>query len=179
MPDKPNTLLKSPLIEGRLVGDMNAALGLDGILRWSYSAWTKNPRKDIRYKTQGFPSGDFSLVYPSKIGTIEESLRIKQFQIGVMDFELLHRLQDKISAEEFKALFETIKLNPDYSSYMQDHHNTKSGLYSTEYIDYAELRTKVVERGKNVNGPDKNCPVLPNAYGCHLNSRIIRSFISV
>lgn len=33
--------------------------------------------------------------------------------------------------------------------------------------------------GKNVNGPDKNCPVLPNAYGCHLNSRIIRSFISV
>ena len=34
-------------------------------------------------------------------------------------------------------------------------------------------------QGKNVNGPDKNCPVLPNAYGCHLNSRIIRSFISV
>ncbi|RNE47515.1 hypothetical protein FAM8407_00526 [Lacticaseibacillus paracasei] len=33
--------------------------------------------------------------------------------------------------------------------------------------------------GKNVNGPDKNCTVLPNAYGCHLNSRIIRSFISV
>lgn len=36
-----------------------------------------------------------------------------------------------------------------------------------------------LKNGKNVNGPDKNCPVLPNAYGCHLNSRIIRSFISV
>lgn len=72
-----------------------------------------------------------------------------------MDFELLHRLQDKISAEEFKALFETIKLNPDYSSYMQDHHNTKSGLYSTEYIDYAELRTKVVERLMQIEATGK------------------------
>ena len=38
---------------------------------------------------------------------------------------------------------------------------------------------EAAKEGKNVNGPDKNCPVLPNAYGCHLNSRIIRSFISV
>ncbi|WP_275087280.1 CAT RNA binding domain-containing protein, partial [Lacticaseibacillus paracasei] len=48
-----------------------------------------------------------------------------------------------------------------------------------EYIAFGKgigYRQKV---GKNVNGPDKNCPVLPNAYGCHLNSRIIRSFISV
>ncbi|WP_353991453.1 transposase (plasmid) [Lacticaseibacillus paracasei] len=36
-----------------------------------------------------------------------------------------------------------------------------------------------IDHGKNVNGPDKNCPVLPNAYDCHLNSRIIRSSISV
>jgi major membrane immunogen (membrane-anchored lipoprotein) len=41
------------------------------------------------------------------------------------------------------------------------------------------MATVIGKNGKNVNGPDKNCPVLPNAYGCHLNSRIIRSFISV
>ncbi|EPC32234.1 hypothetical protein Lpp120_1579 [Lacticaseibacillus paracasei subsp. paracasei Lpp120] len=41
------------------------------------------------------------------------------------------------------------------------------------------MATHQIETGKNVNGPDKNCTVLPNAYGCHLNSRIIRSFISV
>ena len=44
---------------------------------------------------------------------------------------------------------------------------------------YWEMKTYYPEMGKNVNGPDKNCPVLPNAYDCHLNSRIIRSSISV
>ena len=60
--------------------------------------------------------------------------------------------------------------------------------YSTLQVSGRELLSQSIEKqtigksdgeGKNVNGPDKNCPVLPNAYGCHLNSRIIRSFISV
>ena len=52
-------------------------------------------------------------------------------------------------------------------------------ITSLQFDDDTTLSPHPTSLGKNVNGPDKNCPVLPNAYGCHLNSRIIRSFISV
>lgn len=51
-----------------------------------------------------------------------------------------------------------------------------TGLFGSTWI---EVFWSPLMPGKNVNGPDKNSSVLPNAYGCHLNSRIIRSFISV
>ncbi|MES5863697.1 hypothetical protein OIU45_15460, partial [Lacticaseibacillus paracasei] len=45
-----------------------------------------------------------------------------------------------------------------------------AGSWLFKKIALDPLRSDI-QVGKNVNGPDKNCPVLPNAYGCHLNSR--------
>ncbi|BBF75901.1 hypothetical protein SONE68_4037 (plasmid) [Lacticaseibacillus paracasei] len=66
-----------------------------------------------------------------------------------------------------------------YNHYMENPKKS-SGIFTDQYDHLTPTqRVELKKQGKNVNGPDKNCTVLPNAYGCHLNSRIIRSFISV
>lgn len=97
-PEHPNTLLHSPLSEGRLIGWMTDAMGLDGFLRWNYSCWTDKPREDIRYAC--WPAGDVNFIYPSGDGAPLLSLRWKALARGIQEYELLRlaRLRGRVDA---------------------------------------------------------------------------------
>ncbi len=61
-PPKPNTFMASDLHECEALPMEAAELGFDGLLRWAFNSWPKDP-----FTSQDFgnwPSGDTSLVYP-------------------------------------------------------------------------------------------------------------------
>lgn len=145
IPDKPNTLVKNQLVEARVLGILNSLFDFDGLTRWAYCAWTANPREDIRYEIHGFPTGDFSLVYPAKNGEIERSLRVIQLKKGIIDYELLARLKQVTDESDLTPYYNQIALNQDPQSYMMDKRHTKPNLYSTNYEDYEQLRQAVIK----------------------------------
>lgn len=144
IPDKPNTLFKNEPIESRVLGSLNALFNLEGMIRWAYTAWTIHPREDIRYEIQGFPTGDFSLVYPAKNGEIEPSIRLKQLEKGIIDFELLNRLKEQGKEEEVLQAYALIGLRTDFTQYMATKRLTYDDLYSYDYHDYETMRDFVV-----------------------------------
>lgn len=145
IPDKPNTFLKSPLLEGRLLGVLNHLFGYDGFLRWAYTCWTFDPRTDIRYATQGFPVGDLCLVYPEKNGDIALSLRYKALQRGIEDYEMIRRLQASGHPTVFKQVSQIIKLKTDPSQYMAQAKITHDHLYTHEINDFEAMRSYLLE----------------------------------
>ena len=82
-----NTFLKSHLLETRFLGTLTSVLGFHGFLRWNYTVWPKDPRRDIRYAP--FPAGDLNFVYPGANGKPLLSLRYLQLKRGIEDFSLL------------------------------------------------------------------------------------------
>lgn len=82
-----NTFLNCHLLETRFLGTLTSQLGLHGFLRWNYTVWPKDPRRDIRYAP--FPAGDLNFVYPGANGKPLLSLRYMQLKRGIEDFTLL------------------------------------------------------------------------------------------
>lgn len=85
-PKFPNTFILSNLLECRLVPILAKHLGIDGFLRWNYTVWPKDPRRELHYM---FHSGDLNFVYPSRGGDVLYSLRYFALKSGIVDFELL------------------------------------------------------------------------------------------
>lgn len=141
IPDKPNTFLKSPLFESRVIGILNSVFGYDGFLRWAYTCWTKNPREDIRYATQGLPVGDICLVYPEKNGEIALSLRYKALQRGIEDFEIMNVLKQKGKLDVIRKANQIIKLNTNPKEFMNKKKITHDNLFSKDIADYESMRT--------------------------------------
>ena len=147
IPDKPNTFLHSPLYEARLLGVMNMLFNYDGILRWAYTCWTKNPRENISYAPQGFPVGDLVLVYPEANGEIALSLRYKALQRGIEDYEILKKIDDE---QVNKKVYEILKLNTNPKSYMRASKLTHDDIYSTDIQDYENMRVYLLEKYKEL-----------------------------
>lgn len=145
IPDKPNTLFKNHLLEARILGTLNSLFDLSGFLRWAYTAWTIEPRQDIRYETKGFPTGDFSLTYPSKNGKIEVSLRLKQLEMGIIDFELLAKLKKAGAHSVVEEAYQILQLDEAYTTFMATKKETREGLYSLDYLDYQKFRRFIVD----------------------------------
>ncbi len=89
----PNMFISSNLLETRLLGYLTYYLNLDGFLRWNYTVWTKNPRKEVRWHT--FHAGDASFVYPNSDGNVLLSLRYIQILRGVNDYILTEMAEEK------------------------------------------------------------------------------------
>jgi hypothetical protein len=89
----PNMFISSNLLETRLLGYLTYYLNLDGFLRWDYTVWTKNPRKEVRWHT--FHAGDASFVYPNSDGNVLRSLRYMQILRGVNDYILTEMAEEK------------------------------------------------------------------------------------
>ncbi len=88
-PQKPNTFVFSPPIEGRYIAWYSAAYGYDGFLRWAYDAWPADPVRDARHAL--WPAGDEFLVYPGA----SSSVRFEKLREGIVDYEkirILHAL---------------------------------------------------------------------------------------
>ena len=88
-----NNALRDPLVANRAVGPMTMLFGFDGFLRWNFCLYPLDPRKDIRYSY--FCAGDVNFVYPGHNGKPLLSLRYKNLQRGIIDFELLLALREK------------------------------------------------------------------------------------
>ncbi len=86
-PQKPNTFVFSPPIEGRYIGWYSAAYGYDGFLRWAYDAWPADPVRDARHAL--WPAGDEFLVYPGG----SSSVRFEKLREGIVDYEKIRILR--------------------------------------------------------------------------------------
>jgi len=86
-PQKPNTFVFSPPIEGRYIGWYSAAYGYDGFLRWAYDAWPADPVRDARHVL--WPAGDEFLVYPGA----SSSVRFEKLREGIVDYEKIRILR--------------------------------------------------------------------------------------
>lgn len=149
-PDKPNTYLTSELVEARLLGTLTHFFGHDGFLRWAYTCWTGDPRKDIRYGTQYMPVGDINFIYPAKDGGIELSLRWKALKRGIEDFELLTRLKEIGKEEVVNDAISMVLKNKCQQSYIvPGTKNTIDNIYSNNYEDYSAMRKLLLEELEN------------------------------
>ena len=94
----PNQHIEDPLTDCRVVGPLTEFLGLDGFLRWAYTAWNDDPRGDLRLHL--WEAGDANLVYPGRDGRPLLSLRYKNLQRGIGDYALLQMVKRRFGAEE-------------------------------------------------------------------------------
>ena len=101
----PNTFTFSDPAEAVFLGWYAAAAGFDGLLRWSFCSWVKDPLRDSRFRT--WPAGDTSIVYPGA----RSSIRFERLIEGIQDAEKIRILIsefEKSSSEEEKHKLERI-----------------------------------------------------------------------
>ena len=123
---------------------MTMLLGFDGFLRWNYCLYPLDPRKDIRYSY--FCAGDVNSVYPGHNGKPLLSLRYKNLQRGIADYELLRALREK-EPEVIEQALETVFPVKD----VRDIWEKRSNIGSDEPIcrdwdRYNALKKYILER---------------------------------
>lgn len=137
-PEYPNSFIRSNLLECRFFGILTSLIKLDGFLRWNYTVWPENPREDIRYG--GFPAGDTNFVYPSFGGDVLLSLRYKQFQYGIEDFELLTELKKRGLKDVTAKVYSLLCKAKDFGSYYYPENLALEDICSLDYSDYSKAR---------------------------------------
>ncbi|GMQ64571.1 DUF4091 domain-containing protein [Vallitalea maricola] len=99
-PEYPNTFIKSPAIEARIIPWIAWVLDLDGFLRWNYTAWPKDPLNKIAIKYPYWPAGDTNFVYPGKDGIPILTIRYMNLKRGIRDYEIINRYVSTFDAKE-------------------------------------------------------------------------------
>lgn len=117
-PLMPNMVLSSDLLETRYMMVFARYFGLKGFLRWNYTVWTDEPRKDIRYSK--WPAGDTNMVYPALDATPELALRYFALRRGIEDYELLRLLEEKGATQIVQKLYSKVIYNSDVSAFYKD-----------------------------------------------------------
>ncbi len=141
----PNTFLKTPPIECRMIGILTSVLRLDGFLRWNYTVWPDDPRHDIRYSA--FEAGDTNFVYPANNGSVLLSLRYKNLQRGIADYELLERLRKKCGDDTVMEVLQNVLHTTDVHDFWHDEGLLPSEkLFSLNWADYNEAKTEILRR---------------------------------
>lgn len=92
-PAHPNTFTASPLRESRMLPWIAADNDLDGLLRWAYNSWPRNPEENPVFRCI---QGDEYLVYPGREGP-KSSIRWEQLREGIEDHQLVAALQRRTS----------------------------------------------------------------------------------
>ena len=137
----PNTFIRSPLEESRLIGLMTSAIRFEGFLRWNYTVWPEDPRNEIRYGH--FEAGDTNFVYPAHNGSVLLSLRYKNLGRGIMDFELIEAIRREKSDEIADALLSKVFFVSDVTTYYQDMKDGKE-LFSKSWSDFNDLKAEML-----------------------------------
>ena len=141
---KPNTFISSNPIEARAIGLMTAFLGFDGFARWAYTIWPENPRLDVRHSA--FEAGDTCFVYPGYNGKPLLSLRYKNLQRGIADFELLNRYREKHGDDKTTALLKRVLIFDDIRNYLSNGRcRHESELFSTDFDDYNAVKEEILK----------------------------------
>ena len=142
-PAHPNTYLHSDLCETRLIGALTSHMGFDGFLRWAYTTWPADPRRDARYGA--FPAGDTHFVYPAANGEPLLSLRYMALRRAIEDFEILRLLDAQGLGEEADALAASVLREPDVRKWFHGEEPIPlQEICSTDYGDYERLRREAL-----------------------------------
>lgn len=142
-PEYPNTFLKSRLTESYFIGVLTSYAGFDGFLRWNYTVWNDDPRKDIRYGS--WNAGDTNFVYPSPGGFPLLTLRYKALKRGIELYELLERLRGKGDSMALETAYSYVVREKDIRLYFDGEH-APDDICSTDYDDYAKLKQYLLEQ---------------------------------
>lgn len=133
-PDQPNTFIGSPAVECRVLPWLAEKLGLDGLLRWAFTAWVERPFEDLAYRNWRF--GDMLFVYPGASGRPVASLRYKWLQRGIRDYELMQILKAQGRQEQVGAALARVFRFADPAELSPGQRKHNSELYSLEPADY-------------------------------------------
>lgn len=144
VPDHPNTFLRSDLCETRLIGMLTRHMGFEGFLRWNYTVWPADPRRDIRYGA--FAAGDTNFVYPAADGRPLLSLRYQLLLRAIEDFELLRCMDAKGLSKEADAIACSVLRQTDVRRYFHGEEAVPlDEICSTDYRDYERARRAMLE----------------------------------
>lgn len=139
----PNNFLRTAPIENRMTGILTSMFRLDGFLRWNYCIWPDDPRHDIRYTY--FEAGDTNFVYPGGNGKVLLSLRYKNLQRGIADYEMLEAIRAKKGNEVVDALLKkVIHAGSIQDFWCQSKRKTSEELFSLSFEDYNELKAEML-----------------------------------
>ena len=141
-PDHPNTFLCSPLSESRLLPIITSYLRFDGFLRWNYTVWPEDPRKDLRYGH--WRTGDTNFVYPGYNGKVMLSLRYKNFQRGVYDYEILEEIRKEKGDAVADALIEKVFFPGDITTVYVSMKADPEKFFSRDWNRYNELKAQML-----------------------------------
>ena len=136
-PDRPNSFIGSPSIECRVLPWLVERLGLDGFLKWAFTAWVERPFEDLDY--MGWPFGDMLFVYPGAGGRPVPSLRYKWLQRGIRDYEVMQMLKSQGSQERVTAALDRVFRFDAPSDLSPSRHKLNAELYSLDPVDYERL----------------------------------------
>ncbi len=93
-----NRFVEQPLIKTRLLHWINFRYGSPGYLHWGYNWWPADPfRETTQIGIEAglvLPAGDSWIVYPAA-GKLLSSIRLEAMRDGIVDHELLCRLEAK------------------------------------------------------------------------------------
>jgi hypothetical protein len=147
-PAYPNTFLSSDLCESLFIGVLTSYLNFDGFLRWNYTVWPDDPRKEIRYGE--WKAGDTNFVYPANNGTPLVSLRYKALLRAIELFELLEELKRVEDTEALAKAYSFVVKEKDIRCYFaEDPHAIRlplSDLCSLNYNDYMEMKKYLLHK---------------------------------
>lgn len=140
---RPNNFIRSPLEESRMIGPMTAILGFNGFLRWNYTVWSDDPRKDMRFSR--FEAGDTNFVYPAYNGKPLLSLRYKNLHRGIMDYEISRAVAEKYGEEKARELFDRIFVIKDRYEYYAAMVKGGEKLYHTDWQLMDDIKREMLE----------------------------------
>lgn len=100
-PAYPNTFTSSQPYESELLGWHGVAWDFDGMLRWAYNSWCKDPVMDSRYGN--WPAGDTFLVYPEG----RSSIRFERLIDGIEVSEKVRIL--KAEGVDLKPMYDALQ----------------------------------------------------------------------
>ncbi|MBR5569653.1 MAG: DUF4091 domain-containing protein [Oscillospiraceae bacterium] len=114
-PDLPNMFLRSDLMETLYLPAAAQYFGMEGFLRWNYTIWPADPRRDIRYPK--WAAGDTNMVYPALDGKPELTLRYYALRRGIENYEILRQLEEKGLNEIREKLLTKVVADPDVTHF--------------------------------------------------------------
>ena len=148
-PPLPNTFLRSPLPEVRLLGWLTHRLSLAGFLRWAFCLWPAKPYERISFRAPFWSAGDMHFVLPGPDGAPVETLRYEALRAGIQDYELVQMLVAKLGEEKADQVLERaygrLLRAESLTEFVGADPRFPEALYSLDPADYAQAHAMVID----------------------------------
>jgi len=138
----PNTFVASPLAETLYICVFASYTRMEGFLRWNYTVWNDDPRKDIRYGI--WHAGDTNFVYPQRNGAPLLTLRYKLLKRGIGLYEMLEALRECGDGEQLEKAFNFVLREKDIAKCVR--RDRIEEIASIDDADYTALRRYLLEK---------------------------------